>query len=383
MPWEHIIPSEGETPVLYGTTPTSWYTPPDNRQHIAYIDTHFQIHECHFAYAPGGYHWEHNVPSAGHVKVSPNPPVGFRQGITSWYTPSDTRQHVAYVGEDSQIHECHFAYAPGGYHWEHGVPSAGHTPVRMGASPTSWYTPVDNAQHIAYVGTDDLIHECYFRYAPGGYYWEHIVPSAGFTPVVAGEAGDSPTSWYTPSDTRQHIAYVGTDYLIHECHFRYPVEGSHWEHSLPSAGHTEARIDNSPTSWYTPVDNAQHIAYVGTDYLIHECYFRYPPGGNHWEHIVPSAGHTPVRTGASPTSWYTPSDTRQHIAYVGADDLIHECHFRYPVEGSHWEHGLPSAGHTPVKEYTGPTSWYTPIDNAQHIAYVGTDYRIHECYFRL
>jgi hypothetical protein len=66
---------------------------------------------------------------------------------------------------------------------------------------------------------------------------------------------------------------------------------------------------------------------VGTDGLIHECFFRIGGDTLSWHHNVPSAGQVPVAPGTSPTSWYTPSDTIQHIAYVGTDGLIHECFF--------------------------------------------------------
>ncbi|MBF6467109.1 hypothetical protein IU427_18245 [Nocardia beijingensis] len=383
MTWIHTEPSKDHTDVLDGTSPTSWYTHPDNRQHIAYIGVDRQIHECHFSYiAPGGFHWEHSVPSAGHIKANANPLGELRPGLTSWYTQLDNRQHIAYVGEDSQIHECHFRYAPGELKWEHSEPSKGHAAVTLGTSPTSWYTPTDHAQHIAYVGDDFKIHECFFRYAPGELQWVHSVPSEGHTKVAI---NTSPTSWYTQSDNRQHIAYVDDDHLIHECHFAYVPGGLHWEHSEPSAGHAPARFDDSPTSWYTLPDNGQHIAYIGQDSQINECFFRYEPGGFHWEHSEPRLGQAHAMAYTSPTSWYTQSDNRQHIAYVGFNghSQIHECHFQYEPGGFHWEHSEPSAGHAPVAAGTSPTSWYTPTDNAQHIAYVGTDHQIHECFFRL
>ncbi|MEQ4714779.1 hypothetical protein [Nonomuraea sp. B19D2] len=51
--------------------------------------------------------------------------------------------------------------------WEHSVPGlADVVHVLPGTSPTSWYTPKDNVQHIAYVGTDQQIHEPFFRLDP-------------------------------------------------------------------------------------------------------------------------------------------------------------------------------------------------------------------------
>jgi predicted Zn-dependent protease len=46
--------------------------------------------------------------------------------------------------------------------WRHGVPGAAQVPVAAGTSPTSWYTTPENVQHIAYVGTDQQIHELFF-----------------------------------------------------------------------------------------------------------------------------------------------------------------------------------------------------------------------------
>jgi hypothetical protein len=140
--------------------------------------------------------------------------------------------------------------------------------VATGTSPTSWYTTPENVQHIAYVGTDGLIHECFFRLG-GTQGWEHNLPSAGHVAVAP---GTSPTSWYTTPENVQHIAYVGTDGLIHECFFRLGGTKG-WEHNLPSAGHVAAAPGSSPTSWYTTPENVQHIAYVGNDRQIHECFF--------------------------------------------------------------------------------------------------------------
>src|SRR5260370_41586030 len=61
------------------------------------------------------------------------------------------------------IHEL-FYFIGGTGGWLHNLPSAaaGAVPVRPGTSPTSWYTTPENVQHIAYVGTDGMIHECFY-----------------------------------------------------------------------------------------------------------------------------------------------------------------------------------------------------------------------------
>ena len=53
-------------------------------------------------------------------------------------------------------------------------------------------------QHIAYVGTDQKIHEAYLRFrGDDAFKWLHNVPSEGDLAVAS---GTSPSSWYTPTD---------------------------------------------------------------------------------------------------------------------------------------------------------------------------------------
>ena len=180
--------------------------------------------------------------------------------------------------------------------WQHNLPSAapGAAPVALGTSPTSWYTTPENVQHIAYVGTDSRIHELFFRLGPDEV-WQHNLPSAapGAVPVTP---GTSPTSWYTTPENVQHIAYVGTDSRIHELFFPRPDQV--WQHNLPSAapGAVPVAPGTSPTSWYTTPENVQHIAYVGTDSRIHELFSRLGPD-QVWQHNLPSAA--PGRTGGA------------------------------------------------------------------------------------
>jgi len=367
--WEHNVPSAGEVAVAPGTSPTSWYTPTENVQHVAYVGTDGQLHECFFRIG-GTAGWEHNLPSAGEVAVAPG------TSPTSWFTSQDNVQHVAYVGTDGQIHECFFRIG-GTAGWEHNLPSKGEVAVAPGTSPTSWYTPTENVQHVAYVGTDNQLHECFFRIG-GTAGWEHNLPSAD---EVAVAPGTSPTSWFTPPENVQHVAYVGTDGQLHECFFR--IGGTTgWEHNLPSKGQVKVAPSTSPTSWFTTPENVQHVAYVGTDGQVHQCFF-FIGGFGGWQHEVTSAGEFPAAPGTSPTSWYSTPENVQHVAYVGTDGQVIECFFFVRVDGDHtWHHSRPSAGQVAVRPGTSPTSWYTTQDSVQHIGYVGTDGLVHECFFR-
>jgi len=160
---------------------------------------------------------------------------------------------------------------------------------------------------------------------------------------------------------------------------------------VPSFNDTTVAVRTSPTSWYN-VDvprpgtlnrtvDVQHIAYIAADRAVHQRFF-FIRGFGGWRHEIPSAFELPALPGVSPTSWYTTPDHIQHIAYVGTDQEIHECFFfARNRDDQKWHHAVPGAGQVRVAPVTSPTSWFTTPENVQHIAYVGTDQQIHECFF--
>jgi hypothetical protein len=71
-----------------------------NVQHIGYVGVDQQINQCFF-FIGGFGGWQHEVTSAGNTKVAPG------TSPTSWYTTPENVQHIGYVGVDDQrIHEC-------------------------------------------------------------------------------------------------------------------------------------------------------------------------------------------------------------------------------------------------------------------------------------
>jgi hypothetical protein len=194
-------------------------------------------------------------------------------------------------------------------------------------------------------------------------------------------AGTSPTSWFTTPENVQHIAYVGADQQIHELFFFVGGQGG-WKHAVPGASQENVAPGTSPTSWYTTQEKVQHIAYVGTDRRIHQCYF-FVGGFGGWRHEVTSANHERVAPRTSPTSWYTTPENVQHIAYVGNDMDIHELFF-IVRSGEVWHHRrLAAPGQPSVEPGTSPTSWFTTPENVQHIAHVGNDKQIHELFYAI
>jgi hypothetical protein len=149
-------------------------------------------------------------------------------------------------------------------------------------SPTSWYTTPENVEHIAYVGTDQRIHELFRAIRPDGQ-WTHGDPPGGVATAPQVAALTSPTSWYTTPENFQHIAYVGADdQRIHELFFQIGGSGG-WVHDPndtpgTAEGAPQVAARTSPTSWYTTPENFQHIAYVGADdQRIHELFYLITP----------------------------------------------------------------------------------------------------------
>lgn len=153
-PWRRSTPGFGHELAALDASPTSWYTTPENVQHIAYVGVDRQIHELFFRIGGNG-GWMHSVPGAGHAKVAPG------SSPTSWYTTPENVQHFAYIGEDLQIHQCYF-FVGGFGGWRDEITSAGRPRVAPNTSPTSWYSTPENIEHIAYIGNDQVVQELFF-----------------------------------------------------------------------------------------------------------------------------------------------------------------------------------------------------------------------------
>ena len=261
------------------------------------------------------------------------PPLSCDPRVQYWSSPnakynniatgtSDTNDNVRVLNATAGTVDAFNSPPP---RWLRSVPgTVSDVLVAPGTSPTSWYTTPENVEHIGYVGTDQRIHELFFFVGPNGR-WFHSVPGTVSDVPVA--PGTSPTSWYTTPENVQHIAYVGTDQRIHEL-FYFVGPNGQWFHSVPgTASDVPVANGTSPTSWYTTPENVQHIGYVGTDQRIHELFYFVGPNGQWFQSVPGTASDVPVAHGTSPTSWYTTPENVQHIAYVGTDQRITELFY--------------------------------------------------------
>ncbi|MBF6465153.1 hypothetical protein IU427_08140 [Nocardia beijingensis] len=348
-------------------------------QHIAYVGVDNKIHECFYYSASAENLWHFNTPSEGHVAVARE------TSPTSWWEGVLNAQHIAYVGVDNKIHEC-FYYLGGPNQWLFNTPSEGRTAVAPRTSPTSWYSKFDKTQHIAYVGTDFKIHECFY-YFGGPNQWKFNTPSVGGAPVAP---GTSPASWYPdsvgPNVDLRNIVYSGADNQVYHCQYWAVLAG--WRVMTLGKSAPRLAVGASPAATSPGVDGAHIVVYVGSDHKVHEAVLA-ESLWNRWLFDLPSEGAAAAADTSVPVSATHFDDDEDpiflsagmhHIAYVGSDRKLYDCRVssRYPNFGGDWT--VTVIGPTPVAADTSPVFWYSTPGSNSHIAYVGTDQKIHEVF---
>jgi hypothetical protein len=282
------VPAGSSIPPAQGGALTSWTSSPDNLQHIAYIGQDGHVYEL---YRTEGYlPWQYDIPSS-----KSGPPDAQRGAITSWVSSLDSRQHIAYIGEDGHVYELYMtARQPWQYQpWQYDDPMAmSRAPDAQDGAITSWTTSSDNLQHIAYIGQDGHVYELYMTVGQYGLFqrpWQYDDPTAMSRAPHAQDGAI--TSWTTSSDNLQHIAYIGQDGHVYEL---YRNEGQpiwpyqSWRYDGPSG------ISGAPlaqggviTSWTTSPDSSQHIAYIGQNGQVCELHMK--QGQQPWRYDDPTA----------------------------------------------------------------------------------------------
>ena len=328
-------------------------------RHIAYLDADGHVWDLHVR--PGQPSWsaEDVTASAGALPAAGE----FPSALTSWVSPSDDTQHIAYLDADGHVWDLYVR--PGQPSWsaEDVTASAGALPAVEGSWLTSWVSPSDDTQHIAYLDADGHVQDLYVR--PGQPAWsaEDVTASAGALPAI----GVVLTSWVSPSDDTQHIAYLDANIHVQDLYLRPGQPAWSAEDVTASAGASLAGSDWL-TGWISPTDDTPHIAYRDADLHVQDLYLR--PGQAAWsaEDVTASAGAPPAQGGVL-TSWVSPSDDTQHIAYLDADGHVQDLYLRPGQPAWSAEDVTASAGAPPAQNFA-LTSWVSRGDDTQHIAYL-------------
>ena len=202
------------------------------------------------------------------------------------------------------------------------------TPVQSGpqilatSGLTTWVSATDNLQHVAYVDQNGHVQELYQQIGQTTWNSDDVTATAKAPDAQQGAL----TSWLSTTDNLQHIAYIGTDGHVHELYMKVGVQPWQTDDVTATTKAPNAQ-QGALTSWLSATDNLQHIAYIGTDGHVHELYME--PGAPPWQtDDVTAAAKAPDAQQGALTSWLSTTDNLQHIAYVGADNHVHELYMK-------------------------------------------------------
>jgi hypothetical protein len=339
-------------------------------QHVAYLGQDTHLHELYFEIGMGP--WKHSDLS----DLTGAPAAAPSGGLTSW-EDNGTFQHVVCLTSPGALHELFFEIGVGPWKPTDLNNAAG--PAATLAAPDSALTSWSDGayQHVAYLTPDGHVHELFFEIEVGP--WKHTDLMIAVPAAPPAAAGSALTSWW--GGGYQHVAYVGGDSHVHELFFEIGV--GPWK---PSDLHDEAgpgvtrAVGHALTSWSD--ETSQHVAYLDPIGRVHELFFEIGVGP--WKHTDLNNAVGPAAPLAAPnsalTSW---SDgAYQHVAYLTPDGHVHELFLE--IGAGPWKHtdlmiAVPAA--PPAAAGSALTSWWG--GGYQHVGYVGGDSHVHEFFFEI
>jgi hypothetical protein len=127
-------------------------------------------------------------------------------------------------------------------------------------------------------------------------------------------------------------------------------------------------------------DESAPSTYVTPDGQQHIVYE--DSSGNVWQKIYNNGWSSPmpIASGAasSPSTFLTPG--QQHVAFVGTDNRIHHVYYANGQPNGQWNDGSPpNTGPAPATQSN--VSTYVSLDGQQHIVYVGTDGYLYQYFY--
>jgi hypothetical protein len=321
-------------------------------QHIAYFDLgNFHIQELSLCPGQG---W-----SVFDVTQATGGPAPQSQALTSWVSPSDNVQHIAYIDGDWHVQDL--SLRPGQGWSVVDITRATGAPADPFPALISWVSPSDKAQHIAYINGDGHVQDLSLRAGQG---WSVVdVTHAAGAPDAAQRIG-ALAGWASASDNTQHIAYVDGQGHIQDLSLR---AGQGWSvvDVTRAAGIPADAV--ALAGWMSLGDNAQHIAYIDGDGHVQDLSLRPSRGWSVLDITQATGAPAPMLDLQALISWVSLGDNAQHLAYIDGDGHVQDLSLR-PGQG--WSVvDITRAGGTPA-DAVALASWMPASDNAQHIAYL-------------
>src|SRR6202521_1676663 len=258
-------------------------------------------------------------------------------------------QHVAYRGTDNLIHDLWRSLDDDG--WQSGTLSAAQDATQALGDPCA-YAEASAVQRVIYRGGDGL-HELYQVGPDDG-------RVGGLSTSRDPAAGDP--SCYVEASGVQHVIYRGSDSYLHEV---YRLASGLW---LVGSIKDVSEVAAGDPSCYVEANGVQHVVYmVGSE--IHELYRLTAVGWLLGMHSAPPG----AQPAAGNPYGFMDAGGAQHVVYRGTDDLIHDLMWS-PSTG--WKVGTASSTLGAAAAAGDPWAY---VDSAgQHVVYRGQDALLHE-----
>jgi hypothetical protein len=252
--WHHndLTQAAGAPQAAAASSLDGYVTSYDSLQHVNYVGADGHVHELYYNGT-----WHHN----DLTQAAAAPPVASGSGLNGYETVFNKQQHVNYVGTDGHVHELFFNGS-----WRHNdlTKAAGAPAAAAGTALHGYATDYDDQQHVNFIGVDGHVHELWYDSS-----WHHNdLTSAAGAPLAA--IGSGPGGYATAFDKQQHVAYVGSDEHVHE--LRY-ADGK-WLHTdLTRNGNAPAvTVGTALDAYVTSFNSQQHVNYIANDGHVHELY---------------------------------------------------------------------------------------------------------------
>jgi len=368
------IGKDAKAPLAVGN-PFGFAWENDKSQHVVYRGKDNQIHELWFkhGYVMSGA-WQHApIGQQAGAPAAAGDPVAY-----CW--EHDKSQHVIYRGADNMIHELWFKHGTVmSGSWQHAAigKDAGAPPAA--SDPIAYCWEGDGSQHVVYVGMDGQIHELWFKHGTvmsGS--WQHAAIGKDAGAPAAAKA--KPTAFAWEDDKSQHIIYSGTDNKLHELWFKhgYVVSGS-WQHKNITDEAKAPKVAGDICAFPWEGDESQHVAFCTDNGAVHELWYKHGSVmSGSWAYSTVSESKAPAADGR-PWGFAWENDSSQHIVYRGEDKQIHELWFKhgYVMSGA-WQHNAIGKVTGAPPASSDPCGYTWEGDGSQHVLYVALDGMIYE-----
>lgn len=282
-------------------------------------------------------------------------------------------QHVFYLGGDNHVHELRWDPAGGWRETDLMTAAADGAPSAAVGSALAGYVR-GSVQHVFYLGADRHVHELWWDPASGWRAVDLMTAVAGGAPNAA--VGSALAGY--PLGVTQHVFYLGGDNHVHELRWD-PAGGWHQTDLMTAAvrGAPNAAVGSALIGY--PLGNSPHAFYVGTAGHVHELWWDPASGWRPTDLMTAIAESAPNAAVGGALAGY-PLDNSQHVFYVGTDNHVHDLWWD---RASGWRPTdlMTAAARGAPDAAVGSALAGYPLGHSQHVFYVGTDNHVHELWW--